>query len=136
MRRWMGKETGQGSNKFRDKRGTDGENGQSKVTHERRAAKEEARWWKQKREQTEAPHRTTLHLSNVLTNHICVFLSSSKSAFERKSGGGSYTRDGPRRRRAAGAEPRERSVSPSALDGSAETQREPRLHAALQKQRF
>lgn len=89
-----------------------------------------------KREQTQAPRRTTSHSSNVLTNHMCMFLSSSKSALERKSGGGSYTGDGPGRRRAAGAEPRERSVSPSALDSPAETQREPRLHAALQKQRF
>lgn len=84
-------------------------------------------------ERTEAPHRATL---NVLTNRMCMFLTSSKSAFERKSGGGSYTRDGPRRRRAAGAEPRERSLSPGALDSAAEAQREPRLHAALQKQRF
>lgn len=53
-----------------------------------------------------------------------------------KSGGGSHAGDGPRWGRAAGTQRRELSISPSTLDSPAETKRKPRLHAALQKQRF
>lgn len=152
MRRWLAKdeEMSQGSNKFRDKRRTDRVNGQSKATDEvesdcqgqqRRVRQRKRRvgwWWKEKKEHTETPRRMTLHLpvSNVLSNNTCLFSSLYNSAFELKSGGGSYTRNGPRRRCAAGAEPCELSISPGTLDSPLKTKREPHLHAALQKQRF
>lgn len=65
-----------------------------------------------------------------------VFLSLRNSVFELKPGGGAYTGDGPRRCCAAGTDRRERSIASSTLDGPTEAEREPHLHAALQKQRF
>lgn len=105
MRRWMGKDEGmiQGSNKFRDKRGKDRVNGQSKATdevesecegHKRRVRQQEMRqrkrrvdwWWKQKNEQIRAQLRgfflqkkeETLHLFNFLRTTYVTLKSDSK----------------------------------------------------------
>lgn len=67
--------------------------------------------------------------------HHLIQLLCACLSFIFKSGGGAYITDGPRGPHTVGADQSELSIAPSPLDGPAETQREPRLHTVLQKQR-